>query len=114
MVLTARQIQIVNLLAKGMMDKQIAHELGLSNGTVKSHLLEIRGRLGAEDRLQVVLKAMLLGLIDGFPPEMSDGRMGRLLERVRNLREKVGGLDAELTELDNEILGQLNFEGEAE
>ena len=44
-------------LATGMVYKQIAHELSLSTSTVRTHLHNIYGKLGAVDRAQAVLHA---------------------------------------------------------
>ena len=52
--LTAREVQIVELLRAGRPNKQIAFELDLSLGTVKVHLHNIMKKLGAHNRLQVL------------------------------------------------------------
>ncbi len=52
--LTKREEQIVALLRSGKQNKQIAHELGLSIGTVKVHLHNIMNKLGARNRIQVL------------------------------------------------------------
>ena len=49
--------EAVQRLAQGMVYKQIAHELSLSTSTVRSHLHNIYGKLGAVDRAQAVLHA---------------------------------------------------------
>jgi len=51
-------------LAEGKVYKQIAHELGLSASTVRSHLHNLYGKLGAVDRAQAVLWRLAT---DGFP-----------------------------------------------
>ena len=50
-------------LAKGMVYKQIASELGLSTSTVRTHLHNVYGKLGAMDRAQAVLIATERGWI---------------------------------------------------
>ena len=53
----AREVDVLKRLAKGMVYKQIASELGLSTSTVRTHLHNIYGKLGAVDRAQAVLIA---------------------------------------------------------
>ena len=50
-------------LAEGKVYKQIAHELGLSTSTVRTHLHNVYGKLGAMDRAQAVLIATERGWI---------------------------------------------------
>jgi DNA-binding NarL/FixJ family response regulator len=52
--LTHRQIELVDLLAKGMTNKQIAANLNLSEFTVKNHLRRIMRQIEADDRHHVV------------------------------------------------------------
>jgi putative nucleotidyltransferase with HDIG domain len=53
--LSGRELEVLKRLAKGMVYKQIAHELSLSTSTVRTHLHNIYGKLGAVDRDQAVL-----------------------------------------------------------
>lgn len=55
--LSAREIGVLQRLAEGKVYKQIAHELMLSTSTVRTHLHNIYGKLGAVDRAQAVLIA---------------------------------------------------------
>ena len=55
--LSGRELEVLKRLAKGMVYKQIAHELSLSTSTVRTHLHNIYGKLGAVDRAQAVLHA---------------------------------------------------------
>ncbi len=48
--LSPRERQIALLVARGLSNKEVAHELGLSHGTVKQHLHNIFLRLGAKRR----------------------------------------------------------------
>jgi putative nucleotidyltransferase with HDIG domain len=59
--LTARQTQIVRLLAEGKVYKQIAAELGLRTSTIRSHLHATYRNLGVLDRAQAVLIATQRG-----------------------------------------------------
>jgi putative nucleotidyltransferase with HDIG domain len=55
--LSARELGVLQRLAEGKVYKQIAHELTLSTSTVRTHLHNIYGKLGAVDRAQAVLMA---------------------------------------------------------
>ena len=52
-----RELGVLQRLAEGKVYKQIAHELTLSTSTVRTHLHNIYGKLGAVDRAQAVLIA---------------------------------------------------------
>ena len=55
--LSTREIEVLRRLAHGLVYKQIATELGLSTSTVRTHLHNTYGKLGAVDRAQAVLIA---------------------------------------------------------
>ncbi len=55
--LSGRELGVLQRLAEGKVYKQIAHELMLSTSTVRTHLHNIYGKLGAVDRAQAVLIA---------------------------------------------------------
>jgi putative nucleotidyltransferase with HDIG domain len=55
--LSGRELEVLRRLAEGKVYKQIAAELGLSASTVRSHLHNVYGKLGALDRAQAVLMA---------------------------------------------------------
>jgi DNA-binding CsgD family transcriptional regulator len=61
--MSGREIDVLRLLARGLVYKQIAAELGLSTSTVRSHLHNVYGKLGAMDRAQAVLIATERGWI---------------------------------------------------
>ncbi len=60
--LTARQTDVLALLVAGKSNKQICRELGLAEGTVKSHLAAIFKALGVSTRVQAVIAAGKLGI----------------------------------------------------
>jgi len=62
--LTAREEEILKLLAAGLANKEIAQQLSLSEGTVKNHISAILAKLHANDRTQAVLTALKRGLVD--------------------------------------------------
>lgn len=61
--LTAREIQVLELLAEGLPNKSIAERLHISDQTVKFHVAAISGKLGAANRTDAVRRAVRRGLI---------------------------------------------------
>ena len=61
--LTARETQVLELLAEGLPNKAIAGALGISDQTVKFHVASIAGKLGAVNRTDTVRRAVRRGLI---------------------------------------------------
>jgi putative nucleotidyltransferase with HDIG domain len=61
--MSGREVEVLRRLAKGMVYKQIAGELGLSTSTVRTHLHNVYGKLGVMDRAQAVLIATERGWI---------------------------------------------------
>lgn len=61
--LTARECQILELLASGQSIKELARTLGVSPNTIKSHLNRVYDKLGVGRRIQAVEKARSLALI---------------------------------------------------
>jgi LuxR family transcriptional regulator, maltose regulon positive regulatory protein len=62
--LTAREIEVLRLVARGRSNSQIATELFVTVGTVKSHLHTISGKLAAANRVEAVVRGRELGLLD--------------------------------------------------
>lgn len=60
--LTARELDVVRLIAQGQSNTEIASQLFVSDATVKTHINHIFSKLGARDRAQVIVKARQLGL----------------------------------------------------
>ncbi len=65
--LTERETEILDLLARGEANKEIAHFLQISENTVKTHLRSILGKLQARSRTEAVTVALRRGIIQ--PPE---------------------------------------------
>jgi putative nucleotidyltransferase with HDIG domain len=61
--LSTREVDVLKRLAEGKVYKQIAHELGLSTSTVRTHLHNTYAKLGAVDRAQAVLLATERGWV---------------------------------------------------
>lgn len=59
-----REVDVIELLARGMSNAEIAQELFLSEATVKSHLRRIMIKWGVRDRVQVLVRAAKAGLVD--------------------------------------------------
>ena len=63
--LSPRQMEILNLVAKGFSNKEIAEIIGISPDTVKEHVANIFQRIGASSRAEAATIAVNLGLITG-------------------------------------------------
>ena len=61
--LTARQMQVLKLIAQGLSNKQIAYEMGVSEATVKLHINALLRAIGVTNRTQAVITAQKMGLI---------------------------------------------------
>ena len=62
--LTQRELEVVRLMALGLPNKGIAHELGISEHTAKFHVNAILQKLGAQRRIDAVVRAARLGIVD--------------------------------------------------
>ncbi len=61
--LSPREVEILDNIAKGMTNKQVAYALGISEQTVKNHMSSILRKLSVNDRTQAVVYAMRQGWI---------------------------------------------------
>jgi DNA-binding NarL/FixJ family response regulator len=61
--LSARELEVLGLLVAGKSNKDIAHSLGITEATVKSHVSAILMRLNVNDRTQAVVTALQRGLV---------------------------------------------------
>lgn len=62
--LSVRQSEVLALLAQGHANKEIRYRLGIAERTVRAHLTDLFGLLGVSSRVQAILRARELGLID--------------------------------------------------
>ena len=61
--LTPRETEILNHIAQGLLNKQIASKLGISEQTIKNHVTSILRKLNANARTEAVVVAIKQGLI---------------------------------------------------
>ena len=62
--LTAREMEVLRLIASGSANKEIAARLSITEETVKSHITHILGKLGANDRTHAVTIGLQRGVIE--------------------------------------------------
>ncbi|MDD9803265.1 MAG: response regulator transcription factor [Cyanobacteria bacterium MAG STY1_bin_7] len=62
--LTERELEVVAGVARGLTNQGIGSSLGISVETVKTHVVNAKDKLGAADRTQLAVMALLYGLID--------------------------------------------------
>ncbi|GGL44536.1 response regulator transcription factor [Phycicoccus endophyticus] len=62
--LTAREVQVLGLVARGLSNAEIGRELFIGEATVKTHLLRAFAKLGVQDRTAAVTEAHRRGLVD--------------------------------------------------
>ena len=62
-LLTPKERQVLVWVAKGHSNKEIAEELFMAPGTVKTHLAHIYAKLGVRDRHEAMARAIALGLL---------------------------------------------------
>ncbi len=69
--LTARETEVLGLIAKGKSNRDIARDLALSPHTAKYHVSSVFGKLGASNRSHAAYVAQQLGLINPPTPPAS-------------------------------------------
>jgi DNA-binding NarL/FixJ family response regulator len=75
-VLSRRETDVLHLVARGLANKQVARELGITESTVKTHVSGILSKLGLASRTQLALYAARTGLV--APEHLgSEGAVGR-------------------------------------
>jgi DNA-binding NarL/FixJ family response regulator len=67
--LTPQQVRVLMMLSEGLLNKQIAYELGVSEATVKAHVSAILQKLGVESRTQAVIAASKIELGQWSPQQ---------------------------------------------
>jgi two-component system NarL family response regulator len=61
--LSAREVQVLELIVRGLPNKQIAYTLNIAEHTVKNHVKNILSKLGVQDRTQAATAAIQRGII---------------------------------------------------
>jgi DNA-binding NarL/FixJ family response regulator len=61
--LSSREIDVLESVARGLSNREIARSLQISEATVKTHLLHIFAKLGVDDRTAAVTEALDRGII---------------------------------------------------
>ena len=74
--LTPQQFRVLTMIAEGLLNKQIAYDLGVSEATVKAHMTAIMRKLGVNNRTQVALAASHLALDQESMPSMPEEEDG--------------------------------------
>lgn len=62
--LTRRELEVLNFMARGMSNTEIAERLYISSSTVKTHTLNLYSKLEVKNRVQAIAKARSIGLLD--------------------------------------------------
>ncbi|HUW52461.1 MAG TPA: response regulator transcription factor [Rhodanobacter sp.] len=70
--LTPQQFRVMTMIAEGLLNKQIAWELGVSEATVKAHMTAIMRKMGVNNRTQVALLASQLAVDLESPPAIAN------------------------------------------
>lgn len=73
--LTPQQFRVLTMLGTGLLNKQIAYQLGVSEATIKAHMTAILRKLGASNRTQAVSMVARLAVDPGgvtMPPDETD------------------------------------------
>jgi DNA-binding NarL/FixJ family response regulator len=71
--LSRRESQLVSMLARGLKNKEISHELGITEGTVKVYLSHLFTKSGAKDRFSLTLLGLKNFSLAGISGEGQDG-----------------------------------------
>jgi DNA-binding NarL/FixJ family response regulator len=71
--LTPQQVRVLTMLSEGLLNKQIAYELGVSEATVKAHVSAILDKLGVDSRTQAVIAASKIGVTQRPSQAGADG-----------------------------------------
>jgi DNA-binding NarL/FixJ family response regulator len=73
--LTRRELDVLQLVAAGHRNRDIAHDLHIGEATVKSHLLHLYGKLGVDDRTHAVTVAIERGILRIDQPAQRQRRL---------------------------------------
>jgi DNA-binding NarL/FixJ family response regulator len=80
--LTPQQARVLQMIRQGLLNKQIAHELGVGETTIKAHVSEILRKLGVASRTQAVIEATRLeGVVAAMPASLARLKDPRIVAR---------------------------------
>ena len=74
--LTAREMDVLRLITRGLSNAEIGQELFISDTTVKTHVTRVLQKLDLRDRAQAIVMAYQTGLFEGTDPRAADGADG--------------------------------------
>ena len=80
--LSGQQFKVLDLMSRGRLNKQIAYDLGISEGTVKSHVSSILRKLGVERRTQAIATFITAGEAARGPVRTTIGPVAAHLSRA--------------------------------
>ena len=61
--LTSREYEVLQLIARGLINREIAHVLGISESTVRNHTIHLFAKLDVSDRTEAAMLALQKGII---------------------------------------------------
>lgn len=67
--LTRRERELITLIARGMQNKNIAHELNISEHTVRAHIGNIMRKYRLQNRMQIAVTLAVTNSLDPFSDE---------------------------------------------
>lgn len=62
-LLTPRELEVLQLVADGLTDKEVAKKLSISEHTIKNHMKAVRRKLGTSNRVQAILSGIKMGIV---------------------------------------------------
>jgi len=97
--LSPREVEILDNIAQGMTNKQVAYALSISEQTVKNHMSSILRKLSVNDRTQ----AVGLRHAPGLDPDAGGLTPSRMIEPARTPADLAAALDREVAGLEREL-----------
>lgn len=70
--LSRREYELVVLVCEGLINKEIAHRMGITEGTAKMYLSNVFHRVGVSNRSRLILWALQRGVVE-VPPMLGEG-----------------------------------------
>ncbi|GAA4768753.1 response regulator transcription factor [Citricoccus nitrophenolicus] len=70
-ILTEKELEVIQLLARGMSNREMAEQLFVTESTIKARFVKVMEKLGVRDRVQILVAAVERGLVDLDPRSRS-------------------------------------------